>query len=303
MRDGRTVYGPLTEAEVIAGILDGRFGAAARCRRVGRKRWEPPDAFAPFRSAVSQRARAVLAEMTKAASADEPPKELVDNPPVRPKARSRRGDRSVPRSTTPSFFSGLVSWLRRIPREVITVAWVLLAFGVVVKCVSDWWDNLGRERDEQALIELDRREQESQRAKERELQRQRAEDEKEREKAALAAAEAARPPKERAEIALRVLEPTGDMHGSVCRAHELLDPIPEADRKLPDVRKALAALRVQKALQLQREQAEFEKTRGLICRDGWTGSSCRCNGPRRGCCSHHGGIAGCEPLPTKVQCP
>jgi hypothetical protein len=36
-------------------------------------------------------------------------------------------------------------------------------------------------------------------------------------------------------------------------------------------------------------------SRSLLCRDGTTSPTCMCsNGSHRGCCSHHGGIAGCE---------
>lgn len=34
--------------------------------------------------------------------------------------------------------------------------------------------------------------------------------------------------------------------------------------------------------------------RGLRCRDGTLSPSCSCGGPHRGCCSWHGGVAGCE---------
>lgn len=53
---------------------------------------------------------------------------------------------------------------------------------------------------------------------------------------------------------------------------------------------------------LQAERAAFEKTRGLTCRDGTMSPTCRCHGPRRGCCSHHRGVAGCGPLPAEVSC-
>lgn len=36
------------------------------------------------------------------------------------------------------------------------------------------------------------------------------------------------------------------------------------------------------------------RVRYLLCRDGTTSPSCVCGGPKRGCCSHHGGVAGCE---------
>src|SRR5690606_35771965 len=36
------------------------------------------------------------------------------------------------------------------------------------------------------------------------------------------------------------------------------------------------------------------RPRMLLCRDGTTSPTCVCGGPRRGCCSRHGGVAGCE---------
>ncbi|MCB9603697.1 MAG: hypothetical protein H6722_09220 [Sandaracinus sp.] len=32
----------------------------------------------------------------------------------------------------------------------------------------------------------------------------------------------------------------------------------------------------------------------VVCRDGTSSPTCRCGGSLRGCCSHHGGVAGCE---------
>jgi hypothetical protein len=43
------------------------------------------------------------------------------------------------------------------------------------------------------------------------------------------------------------------------------------------------------------ERAQRAASRSLVCRDGST-SGCSCAGSHRGCCSHHGGVAGCEPL-------
>ncbi|UQA62658.1 hypothetical protein [Polyangium aurulentum] len=33
--------------------------------------------------------------------------------------------------------------------------------------------------------------------------------------------------------------------------------------------------------------------RPLLCCDGTLSPSCTCNGPRKGCCSHHKGVCGC----------
>ena len=39
---------------------------------------------------------------------------------------------------------------------------------------------------------------------------------------------------------------------------------------------------------------EREASRGLMCCDGSLSPSCMCRGSHQGCCSHHGGVCGCE---------
>jgi hypothetical protein len=57
----------------------------------------------------------------------------------------------------------------------------------------------------------------------------------------------------------------------------------------------LRAERAAKAEQ-RRQQAASRAwaTAPLLCRDGTLSPSCVCGGSRRGCCSHHGGVAGCS---------
>lgn len=38
----------------------------------------------------------------------------------------------------------------------------------------------------------------------------------------------------------------------------------------------------------------YEVIQVLMCNDGSESPTCSCGGPRRGCCSHHGGVSGCE---------
>lgn len=38
----------------------------------------------------------------------------------------------------------------------------------------------------------------------------------------------------------------------------------------------------------------YEVIQVLMCNDGTESPTCACGGPRRGCCSHHGGVSGCE---------
>ncbi len=40
---------------------------------------------------------------------------------------------------------------------------------------------------------------------------------------------------------------------------------------------------------------EPARTRHYLCRDGSTSPKCICGQKKNGCCSHHGGVAGCEP--------
>ncbi|WP_437606228.1 hypothetical protein WMF20_35230 [Sorangium sp. So ce834] len=141
-------------------------------------------------------------------------------------------------------------------------------------------------------------------ARREEQEREQRERERKQEKARLAAIEAARPPAERAALATEALTSDGrDAKEAYCRARELLDPIEPKDRGAADVRRALSLVKVTEARVLQAERAAFEQTRGLMCRDGTMSPTCRCHGPHRGCCSHHRGVAGCEPLPTEVSCP
>ena len=57
----------------------------------------------------------------------------------------------------------------------------------------------------------------------------------------------------------------------------------------------LAAERAQRA-SARREAAALESRTyaPLLCRDGTLSPSCVCGGSRRGCCSHHGGVAACS---------
>jgi len=114
--------------------------------------------------------------------------------------------------------------------------------------------------------------------------------------------EAARTPEERAQTALNNLAEAGDLVSTVCDARRTLEPIPKERRREPALAKAFASLKSKEAQALVLVRKEAEETRGIVCADG-SGSGCRCKGPHRGCCSHHRGIAGCEPLPTEITCP
>jgi hypothetical protein len=71
----------------------------------------------------------------------------------------------------------------------------------------------------------------------------------------------------------------------------------QADVDVEDARAAKAAAAAQKQAareEARRAAAQREESRGLRCCDGDLSPSCFCHGPHRGCCSHHGGICGCE---------
>lgn len=55
-----------------------------------------------------------------------------------------------------------------------------------------------------------------------------------------------------------------------------------------------AKLRLAKMKQKEAEAEEREASRRLMCCDGTPSPSCSCYGSHRGCCSHHGGVCGCE---------
>lgn len=110
--------------------------------------------------------------------------------------------------------------------------------------------------------------------------------------------------RERARMATSLLEPaSADLREGVCKAHAYLDPLSEPDKKKPEVARALSLLSSKELPLLRAEQAEFEKTRGVLCGDGTKPKDCPCQGAHESCCVLHKGVARCEPLPTKIRCP
>lgn len=68
-----------------------------------------------------------------------------------------------------------------------------------------------------------------------------------------------------------------------------------AAAKTPNERKQLEGAVVQ--FQRVRDRTERMASRAsapLRCCDGTNSPSCTCGNPRRGCCSHHGGVCGCS---------
>lgn len=117
-------------------------------------------------------------------------------------------------------------------------------------------------------------------------------------------AEARRTPAERVAIAQQILaHPSKGLHDRVCEARRALAPIPEAERRRPEIRAVLRVLRAAERADLREIRAAAADGRMILCCDGQTSPSCECGrSNRRGCCSWHGGICGCEPLPDQVIC-
>lgn len=172
---------------------------------------------------------------------------------------------------------------------------VVVAFLVYAKCTWDGWskeyDNRRREQERAALADQQHAFEEERLALER----------KAKAKAAAEAAEAARTPEERASTAIGQLNASGSVIDAVCAARKTLEPVSKESRKLAPVAKAFTLLRTKEGQALRAAIQEATESRSVVCADG-SGSSCRCLGSHRGCCSHHGGIVGCEPLPKEITC-
>lgn len=137
---------------------------------------------------------------------------------------------------------------------------------------------------------------------ERDAQARREAEQRQREEAERAA-EARRTPQDRAAIASAILGGSGELHDRVCRARVALARVRPEDRSVPEVRAASRLLTSAERADLRELRANFREGRSIMCSDGWI-SSCECSrSNRRGCCSWHGGIRGCEPLPTEITCP
>mgnify|MGYP000482202019 CR=1 FL=1 len=104
----------------------------------------------------------------------------------------------------------------------------------------------------------------------------------------------------RAMAALRGAGPRAERY---CAAFRELEAVPASQQPDPSVRGAWRAVESAERLALREYQAANNDGRRLLCRDGQLSPSCSCRGPRRGCCSWHGGVRGCEPLPSRVLCP
>lgn len=118
-------------------------------------------------------------------------------------------------------------------------------------------------------------------------------------------AEARRTPDQRAALVAGLL--TGDatdLEAKVCRARQILAPLTHDQLRLPGVRNAVRRLRAAERAALRQIREDARGGRMIMCCDGSSSPSCACGrASRRGCCSWHGGICGCEPLPSEIVCP
>jgi len=122
--------------------------------------------------------------------------------------------------------------------------------------------------------------------------------------AAAASAAAAMSPAERVKAATALFEDVSvDARDAVCRARTLLETLSAAERQDPEASRALALVSSKELPLLRADQTAFETTRGIICRDGTKPKGCPCHGAHESCCVLHKGVASCEPLPTRIDCP
>jgi len=71
----------------------------------------------------------------------------------------------------------------------------------------------------------------------------------------------------------------------------------DARRRAREEKQRLREERQQKREEERRQRAERRRQRALaplLCADGTLSSTCTCGRSHRGCCSHHGGVAGCS---------
>ncbi|MRG94171.1 DUF4339 domain-containing protein [Polyangium spumosum] len=109
---------------------------------------------------------------------------------------------------------------------------------------------------------------------------------------------------ERVKLASAALAgPAMEARVAVCKARALLETLPAAEKRKPEAARALALLSSKELPLLRADQAEFEKTRGVLCGDGTKPKDCPCHGAHEACCVLHKGVARCEPLPTRIRCP
>jgi hypothetical protein len=94
----------------------------------------------------------------------------------------------------------------------------------------------------------------------------------------------------------------GERVDAVCRARNLLE---RHEASSPEIAALERATRKAEHALLQEMGRNAPRYQELMCNDGEPSPSCSCDGNRvgnfRGCCSHHGGIRGCESFVDEPQ--
>lgn len=120
--------------------------------------------------------------------------------------------------------------------------------------------------------------------------------------AAARSVEAQRTPEERVVQAAAILDEDTGSRDRVCRARSMLAPVGSNVPGLPGLREVRRRLRRLEAAVLSEDRSSTQASRMVRCCDGTRSPTCGCSGSHRGCCSRHGGVCGCDPLPTEVLC-
>jgi hypothetical protein len=120
--------------------------------------------------------------------------------------------------------------------------------------------------------------------------------------------EARRTPRERAALIVNLLSGVGDAGSSgpfaaLCAARQQAARIGAEGRRDSYTREALRSLAAFERDELAAFRERVRGYRMVMCCDGTASPTCECSRrSHRGCCSHHGGMCGCEPLPTEIAC-
>lgn len=121
--------------------------------------------------------------------------------------------------------------------------------------------------------------------------------------------EARRTPHERAVLIVNLLSGIADAgvsgpFAALCAARRQAARIGAEGRRDSYVREALRSLAVLERDELAAFRERVRGYRMVMCCDGTASPTCECSRrSHRGCCSHHGGMCGCESLPTEIECP
>lgn len=121
--------------------------------------------------------------------------------------------------------------------------------------------------------------------------------------AAIAASVSGLPPKQRAKMAIGVLNDASVRPAeAICRARAYVETLSADEKKIHEVAVAISNIQDKEQPLLRNDLVEFRKTRGILCGDGTKPKDCPCAGSHESCCVLHKGVQGCEPEPTHIRC-